>query len=145
MCKLCDNLLEKSKQFILNVRNTLADDNLCEIIREDDCTDCNGCIINEFQLRFYESNGTIFVSVEYTHKMNTKNNQDLIIQPFSEGLPLNFCPNCGEQISEKMRDIDSINYYFSIEDKSEITATKINENGLLVFKKASGPKNFKRY
>lgn len=101
MCDFCENMgMEKKLQF----RTTYADDNLCDVIRNKDgsynCTNCYGCIDenNNFSISMKWSN---YLDVSYFRKMVMLNNDELIINPISEGIKIKYCPFCGKELVDK--------------------------------------------
>ena len=101
MYDFCKNMnTEKKLQF----RTTYADDNLCDTIRNDsgscNCTNCYGCIDenNYFAISMKWSN---YLDVSYFRKMVMLNNDELIINPISEGIKINYCPFCGKELEDK--------------------------------------------
>ena len=90
MCKFCDNL--EYKTITIPPRTTMADDNTCELLMDDDCPKCEGCKDenNYFEITTWEDN----LSLSYFHQIG-----DLIIYPVSTRFSINFCPMCGKRIS----------------------------------------------
>lgn len=102
MCEFCETMgTEKKLQF----RTTYADDNLCEVIRGTDtysydCKGCNGCA-DENNYFAISMKWTNYLDVTYFRKMNTLNNNELIISPISEGIKIKYCPFCGNKLEDK--------------------------------------------
>jgi len=96
MCNFCDDL--KYREIIIPMRTSMADDNVCEMIVNDDCEKCNhGCADENhyFSITTWEDN----LCLNYFHKIG-----ELIIAPVSTRFSINFCPMCGKQITEKIND-----------------------------------------
>lgn len=94
MCKFCDNL--EYKEIKIPNRTTLADDNICEFVVNNQCSKCNsGCADknNYFSITTWNDN----ICINYYHKVN-----NLVIAPISARFSINFCPMCGKRISKKM-------------------------------------------
>lgn len=111
MCGFCDNLTDNSKEILWSVRSRYADDNTCEEIAKDSCSNCNGCK-EYFKLIGYNINNNTHMSVEYFKKV-----ANITIRPFSEGIRLNYCPFCMKQLSEEIRSFeDQYPNQISLED-----------------------------
>lgn len=119
MCQFCEALKDKNKDIIWNVRSTYADDNICEIINDKNCSLCNGCIM-EFNLKGHVYNEDVYVSVEYNQELVSSDRDEVIIRPFSEAMQFNYCPICGEQISKIVRKNEE--YY-----KNQISIVEIED------------------
>jgi hypothetical protein len=111
MCRFCDNIIDKTKEIIWNVRSTYADDNICEFVNGNDCGSCDKCEMY-FKLDSYELNGNINVGMQYNQKITTPDGKDVIIRPFSEMLQFNYCPFCGKQISKDIQNNEADNEYY---------------------------------
>ncbi len=103
MCKFCECLIDNTKDILLSSRSRLSIDNTCEIIADDDCSNCkDGC--NEyFKLGGSVSNDNVSIQVCFHKEV-----KDIIIAPFSELLHINYCPFCGEQISKDIKDFNDL-------------------------------------
>lgn len=102
MCKFCDNL--EYRDIKIDTRTSLADDNVCEFIVQNDCEQCeNGCSSdnNYFSITMWEDN----LHLNYYHKI-----RDLIIAPISMRFSINFCPMCGKRISKELHS-DELNFW----------------------------------
>lgn len=108
MCKFCESLLDETKEIIWSVRSTYADDNICEFVNDEDCSNCSDCKMY-FNLDGYEYKGNTSVNVTYNQTVTTKDKKQVIIRPFSEGIQFNYCPICGKQMSKTVKDFDD--YY----------------------------------
>jgi hypothetical protein len=111
MCGFCQALENESKEITWHVRSVYADDNVCEYINGYDTKVA-------FKLNSYNHDGKIIVGVEYRQEINSRDNEKIIISPFSEMIQFNFCPICGKQISKEIKDFE--NYYshqIDIDDK----------------------------
>ena len=108
MCEFCK---DKSSylQFRVPYRTNSADDNRCEYGSPDncdgyivgcDCKNCNGCVEDNlyFSIKKFSDNRIAF---EFYHKI-----KDLIINPFSEAININYCPFCGERLNDEIIDFD---------------------------------------
>lgn len=96
MCKFCDNL--KWREINIPIRTSMADDNICEIMMDSNCDECNhGCADKNhyFSITTWEDN----LSLNYYHKIG-----ELIIYPVSARFSINFCPMCGKRIAEKINE-----------------------------------------
>lgn len=119
MCKFCDVLTSTThkEKISWSVRSTFADDNIIETLENDHCVawmeDCA-----DFKLKSYTHEGNTFVGVEYRQELTKKNREKVIISPFSETIQFNFCPICGKQISNTVKDFkDYYNSQISIEKR----------------------------
>lgn len=116
MCGFCDNIKNENKEIIWRVRNTSADDNICECINNINCEKCKGCNMH-FKLNGYNYNGDTYVGVEYHQTITYYNSEDAVINPFSESIQFNYCPFCGEQMSRNISRFDNIaKYSIEVED-----------------------------
>ena len=96
MCKFCDSL--EYREIKIPVRTTMADDNICEMIMNGSCEECNhGCADENHSFSITTWDDTL--CLHYYHKIG-----ELIISPVSTRFSINSCPMCGKQISEKMKD-----------------------------------------
>lgn len=112
MCKFCD-LLKNGGDMIWEERSTFADDNLCEFASVGGehrmCDGCSGCKGRGFKLSSYKQGGNAKLSVSYFRKAF-----DIEVSPFSESLPISFCPFCGEQVSENVEEFNENDFRYSI-------------------------------
>lgn len=99
MCIFCDTLIEE-KEIGWNVRSTMADDNIYEML-DSDYENPNYEDLCSFKLCSYKHNDNIHVTVEYNQQLVNKNGTT-IIHPFSESQHFNYCPMCGKQISKEI-------------------------------------------
>ena len=113
MCKFCD-ALKQEKKIKWEMRSTYADDNSCEAINGVSCSECNGCKMN-FYLDSYVVDGNVFVSTEYEQVVGRYKDDPVVIRPFSESIQFNYCPICGNKISDK--EWDWFDTYIKVEDK----------------------------
>jgi ferredoxin len=93
MCKFCDDFL-RLKRNKIPIRNTSAEDNVCNYVVNNDCDQCNnGCSENNhyFDIILYKDT----ISIDYTHKIN-----NLTIETSSARFNINYCPLCGKRMSE---------------------------------------------
>lgn len=106
MCKFCDDL--KWKTYIIPQRNTFADDNQCEfgspVLFNDEvcdftCIGCDGCKEENrhFSLISWENN----LKFDYVSRI-----KNLIIEPSSESIKINFCPWCGRLLTDNPVDFE---------------------------------------
>ena len=102
-CEFCNNL--KWRHYIVPVRSTSTDDNICEYGSPDivdgyvlghTCHDCGGCAEGNwhFTLRAYENR----IGIDYLHRF-----KHLVVDTSSEMIDINFCPWCGRQLSEEIK------------------------------------------
>lgn len=104
MCKFCDSL--EWRTYKIPYRTCSADDNRCDYGSPDilddgeeqyymghNCKDCYGCAEENlnFSIRTYED----YIGMDFTHRI-----RDLIIEPSSEMIKINFCPWCGRDLSK---------------------------------------------
>lgn len=94
MCVFC----EKTNTLELEIRSTYSDDNICESIS---CENCFGCSDNRLSMIINKDNlNNSYINLEYF-----KNKKGEINHPYSEQLHINYCPFCGEKISEDTLDV----------------------------------------
>lgn len=110
MCKFCSALLE-NKKIYWQERSTVADDNFCETVCNNDCDGCHGGDKREFTLTPSIINGNVYVSVDYYREA-----YETIIYPFSELMPFSYCPFCGKQISKSIEPFNENDHRYSVED-----------------------------
>jgi len=106
MCKFCDDL--KWREYKIPYRTCSADDNRCEygspdIVNDGEneyilgstCEDCSGCAEDNlyFSIRTYQNR----IGLDFTHRI-----KNLIIEPCSEMVDINFCPWCGKQLNDEL-------------------------------------------
>lgn len=102
MCDFCEALKDRNKEIILDMRNTYAGHNVCEYINDDDCSLCKVCNPH-FRIRACAFNdGELGVGVDYIQQIWDREDNCVQILPSSELMMWNYCPFCGEQISEKI-------------------------------------------
>lgn len=102
MCNFCEALVNNDKEIAWQVRSTYSDDNINEYL--------DGIEIKSvFKMNSYLHKEQILVGVEYRQEIQSKENEEIIISPFSEMIQFNFCPICGIQISKNIEDFE--NYY----------------------------------
>lgn len=92
MCEFCKNHNEY-KSFGVVTRNSYADDNVCEYIRDDICDGCDGCTDENFHFTLYKWQDTIHFG--FHHQIS-----DFITSKTSEKLTINYCPWCGEKMND---------------------------------------------
>ena len=104
MCKFCEGLFEEEYEIHWNMRSQYADDNLCEKLFNDSCSNCQECNI-EYKLRGrkLEDTGHSYIQCDYKFT-----NGDVIMWNSTEPLNINYCPYCGKQLSDKLIDLDDI-------------------------------------
>lgn len=106
MCKFCGNL--EYRNYIVPYRTNSADDNQCEfgspmfyddILLDSDCSDCNGCATKNchFGLTAWDN----FLQLFYVRRI-----KNLIIEPYSERIQINFCPWCGRSLTDEPVDFE---------------------------------------
>lgn len=116
MCGFCDALKSDGDKIInLEVRSTMADDNICEFVNDNDCGLCSGCNM-KFYMVGYCIDENIRVQICYNQKIMSTLNSEVIIYPFTETIQYNFCPMCGEQISKDIKQFKD-NDFIQIEDR----------------------------
>ena len=95
MCEFCENYSEH-KAFYVPIRNTYADDNVCEMIKGDSysCEDCVGCTDENYHFTLYKyENG---IGLGFIRVIG-----DMTISPTSERIFVNYCPFCGERLNNE--------------------------------------------
>lgn len=90
MCEFCKDY-NRHIAYRVPVRNTYADDNLCEILMDDNCEDCDGCMDENYHFTLYKWQDMI--SFGLVRKIG-----DAICAPTSEGIMINYCPWCGKKL-----------------------------------------------
>jgi len=100
MCKFCDNITNSKLEFSWLVRNTGADDNICEFVNNNICDDCSGCANMEFGIQGYNIGGNIHIGISFYQNILSLKSENVITNPYSETQQFNFCPFCGKQISK---------------------------------------------
>lgn len=119
MCEFCESITNKNKEILWQVRSTYADDNVCNYVNGEDCNRCKGCKMY-FKLSGTNYNENTYVGVTYMQQIMSENDTKVIINPFSEGIQFNYCPFCGKQISENIKDFkDYYNCNIEIRDKED--------------------------
>ncbi len=94
MCKFCDNYSEH-KKYGIAVRNSYANDNFCEVLRDIDCVACNGCSDKNFHFTIYKWEE--LVSFGFIHEI-----PECTVAQTSEHLKINYCPWCGEKLTNEI-------------------------------------------
>lgn len=122
MCNFCNALTNNTKQINWSVRSTFADDNISDYLNEDYEEDYSSKDWHEdisvFRVYGYKHEGITFVGVDYRQEMVNKYGEKIIISPFSESIQFNFCPICGNKISDEIKRFeDYSDYIISIEAK----------------------------
>ena len=112
-CKYCEAMLNM-KSIKWEVRSTYAEDNVCEFVNDCDCNCCKNCV-QEFKLNPYKYNSEIMLAIEYEQRIRSLNGEEVIIHPFTETIPFNFCPLCGEKMNKNI-DIDRYNVILTIKE-----------------------------
>jgi len=97
MCKYCDDdnyFTEK-----VRIRNNIADDNMCENIRDYNCENCDGCSDdkNYFQFSYYND----FTSCYYYREIKDENGKVFISGQSCERINRNYCHNCGRKLTKE--------------------------------------------
>lgn len=92
MCEFCDNYSEH-KVFYVPIRNTYADDNICETIKQT-CEDCHGCSDENYHFSLYKNEDSI--GLGFIHDLG-----DITIAPTSERIYINYCPFCGKKLHHR--------------------------------------------
>jgi hypothetical protein len=97
MCEFCEGLKSKEKGITWHTRSSYADDNICEYIDSHETE-------SHFKLVSHEYNNTAYVGIEYYQYVLTNEDdiEKVVINPFSESIPFNYCPICGIQLSENI-------------------------------------------
>lgn len=102
MCKFCDDLTWR--QYRIPYRNCMADDNSCDYGSPNvnngyfcgrTCENCDGCADENlyFSIRTYDNN----IGFDFSHRI-----KELVIEPSSEMVQINFCPWCGKKLSDEI-------------------------------------------
>lgn len=118
MCGFCDSILDASKKVKWVVRSTFADDNIREVINYEKEVVYD---VSDFEIYGYTHEDKAFFGIGYRQEIITKDEDSVIISPFSETIQINFCPVCGQQISDKLISPDEYlyryRYYINIQEK----------------------------
>lgn len=93
MCKFCDDI-KKHKTLYVPVRTTYADDNICEVLCDDNCEDCYGCVEDNYHFALYRWTDMIWLGFHHQIK-------DTVMSKTSEGLQIKYCPWCGEKLTDE--------------------------------------------
>ena len=113
MCTFCENKTNY-KELSWLMRNTGADDNICEFVKEMNCDICDGCSDEaSFQLITINIDKDFYIGTSFYQKIKSSNGEYVVINPFSEKIHINFCPFCGKNISEKLIEFDNLEYIVS--------------------------------
>lgn len=115
-CDFCKTLKNETKDIRWNVRSTYAEDNICEYINGENCSCCSSCD-SHFKLNSHNFNGNIRVSMEFYQKINDIDKNEIIIEPFSETMQWNYCPICGDKISDTTENDICLGYKTDIINK----------------------------
>lgn len=107
MCKYC-NALKTGKNIKWCQRSTYANDNICSFVCNDSCSHC--VCNSDFYICSYNHHNKIWVGIEYQQIINRSGSNVVEILPFSETIPFNYCPICGEQISKEITSEDEFTY-----------------------------------
>lgn len=102
MCKFCESIINKSRNIEWFQRSRYADDNFCEKVLKDNCSNCKECT-ETFELDGWMSEGNMFLINKYE-----RTNGDIKIHSSSESLHINYCPYCGKQVSKDIIDFDDM-------------------------------------
>lgn len=94
MCKFCDNVSEY-RSIKIPTRTTMGDDNICELVMDNNCTNCSGCADDNNYFELEISSIRNCIEIQYYHKMG-----NIIIAPVSSRFCINYCPMCGKQVSK---------------------------------------------
>lgn len=89
MCEFCSNF---KKAYRVPVRNTFAADNMCEVLKDNDCENCDGCQDKNYHFTLYKFDDGI--SLGFIRKVG-----NVLCAPRSELIGINYCPWCGEQLN----------------------------------------------
>lgn len=107
MCDFCE-ALNKGNEITWSVRSHMADDNICEYVCGSDCSYCGDCS-ERFSLSAYQHKDNTYVGIDYEKIITDGKGEEVKIMPFSETIQFNYCPICGKQISEHIKNWDE--YY----------------------------------
>lgn len=113
-CEFCNSLRDRSKKVTLMERSKTSDDNLFDILFKDNDTDFIEDQISEFLLTGYKADDNFYLMVDYVNNIKL-GDKELNIHKFSNGFQLNYCPTCGDKISNKLKRFED-NYSITIED-----------------------------
>jgi hypothetical protein len=123
MCKFCESIIDRTKQINLSVRSTFADDNISDYLDEDYEEDYSSKEWHEnisvFRFFGYEYEGNTFIGVDYRQEMSNKYGKKIVISPFSEAIQFNFCPICGNKISDAVKSFDNYSEHIISIDEIE--------------------------
>ena len=90
MCEFCSVF---TKAYRVPVRNTYAADNMCEVIKGDNCKDCDGCMDKNYHFTLYKRDDAIGMGL--IRKIGS-----VVCAPSSESILINYCPWCGEKLNK---------------------------------------------
>lgn len=115
MCNFCESLTDNSKQISLSTRSRFADDNISDYLWEDYEKDYSSKKwyenLSVFRFFGYKYKSNTYVGVDYRQEMVNKYGEKIIISPFSESIQFNFCPICGNKISNEIKNFREYSSY----------------------------------
>lgn len=94
MCEFCENF-KAYKKYGVAIRNAYADDDLCQVLRNNNCEDCDGCTDEKFHFTLYRYHDMI--SFAYIQEI-----PECTIAQTSEHLKINYCPWCGQKMTDEL-------------------------------------------
>lgn len=120
MCKFCENIA--NKKFVWSTRSTMADDNLNDYLWDNSDGEENWVTgLSEFSLIGYEHNEQVWIGVDYHQEIEDHSHQDngtVTVYPFSETIPISYCPFCGKQLTVNVKRFEDIpDDWIKIEDE----------------------------
>lgn len=115
MCEFCESLVDTNKKINWMVRSTFADDNIIEIINDNERIESD---VSDFEIYGYTREDKAFLGIGYRQEIDIEGKDTIIISPFSETIQINYCPICGQQISDKLikpeEYLERYRYYINI-------------------------------
>jgi hypothetical protein len=109
-CKFCEALKDSRKQqLMLEFRDSAVCDNFHEFINETRC-DIHFEGVPEFAFVGIPFNidGSLHVSVMFSYKVGVLDGKIIQMCVYSKSAQWNFCPCCGEQLSQKTKTFDQL-------------------------------------
>ena len=91
MCEFCKNL-DEHKIYGIEVRTAYAKDNFCDVLRDNDCEPCNGCVNENFHFTLYTYKD--MVQFGFIHEI-----PECTVAQTSEYIKINYCPWCGRKLT----------------------------------------------
>lgn len=94
MCKFCSEGAVH-KKYGVAIRTSYADHNLCEVLQNNNCEDCDGCTDKASHFTLYKFQDKI--GFAYIQEI-----PECTIAQISEHLKINYCPWCGQKLTDEI-------------------------------------------